>query len=111
MADDDDIFVPKIMRFKQLLEQQMLAHGLAKGLARELIDYCVSVHFARRYTRIDTGRPDAPASEGRYLVDNWTGQIFGLRAYGVPNKKKQYGTLDTIDDWDWGGYTAVRKSV
>ena len=53
-----------------------------------------------KYVYIDIG------SSGRYMVDNQTGQIFGIKAYGVVNRRKQFGTVHTVDEWNWGEYWA-----
>jgi hypothetical protein len=45
---------------------------------------------------------------GRYMVDR-EGNIFGIRRYGSVNKCKQYGTLETINDWFWGEYYPIKK--
>lgn len=56
-----------------------------------------------KYTKVDVGR------SGKYMVVNETGQIFGIKAYGVIHRGHQYGTLETIHDWYWGEYTAIRR--
>ncbi len=33
----------------------------------------------------------------------------GIKAYGVIHRGHRYGTLDTIHEWDWSDYRAVRK--
>ena len=59
-----------------------------------------------KYTKINVG------SSGKYMVDNATGEIFGIKGYGVIHRGHRYGTLDTIQDWDWSGHTAqLKKSV
>ena len=55
-----------------------------------------------KYTKIDVG------NSGKYMIDNSNQQIFGIKAYGVIHKGHQYGTLDTIDAYNWGNYTAVK---
>ena len=60
-------------------------------------------HIAKKYTRVDVG------SSGKYMVVNETGEIFGIKAYGVIHKGHNYGTLDTIDNYYWGDYTARKK--
>ena len=55
----------------------------------------------KKYAHINTG------SSGGYLV-NENGEIYGIKAYGVINKGRFYGTLDTINDYYWGGYIAVK---
>jgi len=57
----------------------------------------VTVKPGRKYTKVDIG------TSGYFMVDE-NGNIFGIKGYGVVNKKKQYGTLDTINEWYWGGY-------
>lgn len=57
----------------------------------------------KKYTKIDVCLPQ---QSGRYMVVNETGEIFGIKAYGVIHKGHQYGTLDTIDQYYWGDYTA-----
>lgn len=54
----------------------------------------------KRYTKIDVD------CSGKYMVDE-DGNIFGIKAYGVIHRGHRYGTLDTIDEWYWGGYAAV----
>ena len=36
------------------------------------------------------------------------GNIFGIKGYGVINKKHYFGTLDTINNYYWGNYKAVK---
>lgn len=57
----------------------------------------------KKYTKVDIG------SSGKYMVVNDTGEIYGVKAYGVIHKGHRYGTLETIDDYYWGNYTAVKK--
>ena len=57
----------------------------------------------KKYTKIDVG------SSGKYMVVNETGEIFGVKAYGVIHKGHRYGTLDTMNEFYWGDYTAIRK--
>jgi hypothetical protein len=59
-------------------------------------------HIAKKYTRIDIG------SSGRYMIDNNTGEIFGIKAYGVIHRGHYFGTLDTINDYFWGNYKAEK---
>ena len=54
----------------------------------------------KKYTKINVG------SSGKYMIDISTGDIYGIKGYGVIHKGHHYGTLDTINAWNWGGYTA-----
>jgi len=40
----------------------------------------------------------------RYFVNKKTGEIFGARSYIAPNLKWYFGTLDTVDQWNWSDY-------
>ena len=61
------------------------------------------IHTGPKYSRVDFDK------SGKYMVVNATGEIYGIKAYGVIHRGHYYGTLDTIDQWDWSGYRAVRK--
>jgi hypothetical protein len=62
----------------------------------------VNVMHGKKYTKLDVG------SSGKYMVENETGNIYGIKAYGVIHRGHFYGTLDTINNWDWSGYAAVQ---
>ena len=64
----------------------------------------VTVIPGKKYTKVDVGR------SGKYMVDA-DGNIFGVKGYGVIHRGHHYGTLDTINEWYWGDYTAVRKTA
>ncbi len=55
--------------------------------------------IGNKYTKVDIG------SSGKYMVDK-EGNIWGIKAYGQIHKGHNYGTLDTINDYFWGDYTA-----
>lgn len=56
------------------------------------------------YTKVDVGPPHNMG--GRYMVENATGVIYGIKGYGRVHKGHRYGTLATVHDWYWGGYRA-----
>ena len=68
---------------------------------------CTRVVIGKKYVKIDIGRHQGQWS-GAYMVDS-DGNIFGIKAYGVINRGHQFGTLDTIHDYFWGNYRAVKK--
>ena len=57
----------------------------------------------KKYTNIDIG------GSGKYMVVNETGEIYGIKAYGVIHRGHFFGTLDTINNYYWGDYTAIKK--
>ena len=64
----------------------------------------VRVKPGAKYTKVDVG------DSGKYMVDA-DGNIYGIKAYGVIHRGHHYGTLDTIQEWYWGGYVGVRKAL
>lgn len=45
----------------------------------------------------------------RYFVEKETGTIFACEGWKKPNLNRSYGTLDTIDQFDWSGFNGVAK--
>jgi len=89
----------------KMIEEQQRARMRAQGLERclEGSHYTGKVKYGRKYANVDFG------GSGRYMVVLETGEIFGVKAYGVIHRGHSYGTLDTITDYDWSDYRAVRK--
>ena len=95
----------KLEAFRQLLEEHQLAR-----LIRDKMD-CeanragskTKIVAGKKYVKVDT------ASSGKYMVENSTEKIFGIKAYGVIHRGHEYGTLDTIEQYDWSGYVGIKK--
>ena len=66
--------------------------------------YRVTVKPGPKYTKVDVG------DSGKYMVVNATGNIYGIKGYGVIHRGHAYGTLATVKEWDWGGYVAQRRT-
>lgn len=47
----------------------------------------------------------------RYFVSRADGTIYGAKSPLAPNLKWYFGTLDTIDLWDWSGHHGVPKDA
>ena len=96
--------IEKIERFAKLLEQEQIEDLRKNGFTyQEHNNHCkVEIIEGRKYTKVNVG------DSGKYMVDK-QGNIYGIKAYGQVHKGHQYGTLDTIEDWYWGEYTAVLK--
>jgi hypothetical protein len=82
-------------------QEYLKAHNL--GCEDNLLSVVTSHKAGKKYTRIDN------CTSGMYMVDNATGEIYGIKAYGVIHRGHFYGTLDTINDYYWGDYTASKK--
>jgi hypothetical protein len=63
----------------------------------------IQVHKRRKYTLVDIDH------SGVYMIENETGNIYGILAYGKINRKHFYGNLATADQWNWSLYRAVRR--
>jgi len=93
-----------IQEFAQRLEHEQRAR-LAReypGLDLSTDHYRAKVVPGPKYTKVDFG------GSGKYMIVNATGEIFGIKAYGVIHRGHRYGTLDTVDAWQWGDYRAVK---
>ena len=95
----------KLQHLVDLIHVQTELDYINRGFTHEvhLHAFNVTIKYGNKYTRIDRG------DSGCYMIDNMTGVIYGIKAYGVVHKGHAYGTLDTVDEWNWGGYTAVLR--
>ncbi len=89
----------KIKAFAALVEKQQ-----SETHERSWQNYRVSINPGRKYTKVDVG------NSGKYMVDK-EGNIFGIKGYGAIHFGHNYGTLDTINDYWWGDYTAEKLSL
>lgn len=67
-------------------------------------NYSVKIIPGRKYTKVDVG------TSGKYMIDQ-EGNIWGIKAYGKVHHGHNYGTLDTVNNWYWGRYVAVKKEL
>lgn len=44
---------------------------------------------------------------GRYMVESRTGNIYGIKSWTQVNKRRLYGTLDTVEQYDWSPFYAT----
>lgn len=95
----------KLERFAELLKAQQIEGLRDRDLDCEAnVENCQTrIREGKKYTKVDIGH------SGRYMVVNDTGEIFGVKGYGVIHRGHAFGTLDTIDQWDWSGYRAERR--
>ena len=69
-----------------------------------LTNCTVKIVPGKKYTKVDVG------TSGKYMI-NEAGTIFGIKGYGVIHRGHVYGTLNTINGWNWGGYTGTPKTA
>ena len=99
-----DNYHEKLVALANKVQQERIAHLVANDLACEAnrINAVTSIKVGKKYDKIDVGH------SGTLMVVKTTGEVFGVKAYGVIHKGHAYGTLDTIDDWYWGLYYPVK---
>ncbi len=81
----------KLQAFANQVQDAYHAYLLKSGTRPDIIansTHQVTIKPGPKYTKIDIG------SSGRFMVVNETGQIFGIKAYGVIHRGHFYGTLD-----------------
>jgi hypothetical protein len=52
------------------------------------------------------GTPNTTQQIGRYMVESRTGDIYGIKSWTQVNKRRWYGTLETVDQYDWSDFYA-----
>lgn len=97
----------KLLALAAKLQEETQARLVANDLACEanMANTVTSIKPGKKYDKIDIG------GSGRLMVVRATGEVFGIKAYGVIHKGHAYGTLDTTDKLDWGGYSPTWKTV
>jgi hypothetical protein len=95
----------KINNLAELCTAQKIERLQAQGLNCEVnvINAQATVKEGKKYIKIDVG------NSGFLMIDN-EGNIFGIKSYGVINKKQYFGTVDTILSYYWGGYQPKKIS-
>ena len=94
-----------IKPFADLLQRELLVKHAKSGYTYPGHENTcrVEVKIKKKYANVDVGQ------SGRYMVVLETGAIYGIKGYGIIHKGHYFGTLNTITDWNWGGYRATRK--
>jgi hypothetical protein len=46
---------------------------------------------------------------GRYMVDRNSWVIYGIKSWAQINERRVFGTLDTVDQYDWAPFQGVPK--
>ncbi len=100
-------FTRAVKCFAERVKQDGMAQRHADGVGcKANLDNCSTrIIPGRKYTRVDQGH------SGRFMVENSTGIIYGIKGYGKVHKGHSYGTLGTICKFNWGPYYPVKKAV
>ena len=67
----------------------------------------IGTENGRRFVKIFTN--NGAQRSVRYFVEKSSGIIFGAASWQKFNPNHEYGTLDTVAEWDWSDYYAVHK--
>lgn len=100
-------FDDKIKKFAELFQSDTDVRFMKSNMNSLIGDglHMVKVKPGQKYYKVDLGH------SGRFMIEIETGNIYGIKAYGQVHKGHMYGTLDTMDDWFWGDYTPMKRSV
>jgi hypothetical protein len=62
----------------------------------------IHVEVGRKYDKVYVAASDRSVHpRSLYMVDRNGWNIYGVKSWAQVNERRWYGTLDTIDDWDW----------
>jgi len=93
----------KIEIFAQLVESDQIESLHRRNLACQgnLDGVKTRIKPGKKYTKVDVGH------SGKYMIEHDTGDIYGIKAYGVIHRGHRYGNLETINDYYWGEYQGM----
>lgn len=96
----------KIQELANLISQQTEERFIRQGFTSVVhkSSFVVKIIPGKKYIKVDVG------TSGKLMIDV-DGNIYGIKGYGVINKKKCYGTLDTTDNFYWGEYYPKKKGI
>jgi hypothetical protein len=98
----------QLERFRALVEKET-NERLEAQYCGNVGPYVAQVKIGSKFAKVDVG-PTCNMS-GKYMVDLETGVIYGIKGYGVVHRGHQYGTLETVDLWWWGGYVGQPRKA
>ena len=73
----------------------------------------VQIETGRKFDKVyvQTFHQGKPLQKlGRYMVDRNSWVIYGIKSWAQINERRTYGTLDTVDQYDWKPYYGQPKS-
>lgn len=97
----------KIENFRSVFAQQHNERRsrLYSNLEPDKIEIETGYKFDKVYVVTDCGQ-GATQKLGRYMVESRTGDIWGIKSWTQVNKRRWYGTLDSVGDYDWSDFYA-----
>jgi hypothetical protein len=99
-------YTKKLEQFRKAFEDGHNAR--MKLIGPNLKPERVEVETGRKFDKVfvNTGHQRL----GRYMVDRNSWAIFGIKSWAQVNDRRQYGTLDTVDQYDWQPHYGVPKA-
>lgn len=99
----------RAIEYVQKLEQFRSSFERGNATGRDTTD-TVSIETGRKFDKVyvqtwHDGKPNQRL--GRYMVDRNSWVIYGIKSWAQINERRTYGTLDTVDQYDWSPYYAV----
>ena len=98
----------KLEALRAMIEAQQIKRITDQGWSLDVHPHKVRIKMGRKYANVDVS---GPHWSGAYMVELATGEIFGIKAYGVIHRGHRYGNLDTISEWNWSDYRAIPKAA
>jgi len=102
-----EVGLDRAIAYQQKLESFRKAFQKAHNAQSEYLTKnpeAVEIETGRKYDKvyINTGAQKL----GRYMVDRNSWAIYGIKSWQQVNERRQYGSLDTIAEWNWGPFFA-----
>jgi hypothetical protein len=96
-------YVEKLEKFRQAF--QSAEKGSRNG---DTVEIETGRKFDKVYVQTyHDGQPNQRL--GRYMVDRNSWVIYGIKSWAQINERRVYGTLDTVDQYDWSPYYGTPK--
>lgn len=102
----------RAVEYVEKLEQFRAAFQKADTDGRETTDI-VAIETGRKFDKVyvQTFHQGKPLQKlGRYMVDRNSWVIYGIKSWAQINERRTYGTLDTVDQYDWKPYYGQPKA-
>ncbi len=93
-------YVTKIETFRALLQSQ------DKGCTQ--YGDTVKIEKGRKFDKVYI--QTAHQKLGRYMVDRNSWVIYGIKSWAQINERRTYGTLDTVNQYDWSSHYGAPKA-
>ena len=99
-------FVAGVRTLAERISSLQFARHRNAGRPEDLAERWSTVRIRprRRFVAIDID------TSGAYLVEVKTGEVVGIKAYGVPNYRHRYGNISDTSRFAWGAYRTPTKS-